>query len=338
MNTFIVSGAAGFIGASVSSSLLDQGHRVIGIDNLNHYYNVNLKKYRLGALQKRPGFRFVQSDISSVDFWTNIDDVPDGAFIIHLAAQAGVRHSLTHPSEYIESNLTGFGNILEFARRIQTPHFVYASTSSVYGLNSQQPFNEKQPTRHPLNLYAATKIANEAMAHAYSHLFGIPSTGLRFFTVYGPAGRPDMAPMIFARKLLNREQISLFSHGENLRDFTFIDDIVDGIVRVCQLPSSGQDSAVTQPLQADESSAPFRIFNIGSGLPISVSMFLKLLGEALDCSPSVISMPGQAGDMESTHAETSALREYCGWKPKFSIDSGVHLFAKWCLDNRSLLY
>jgi len=294
--------------------------------------------YRLKPLQMRTGFKFFQADISSIDFWKSIDGIPDGTFVIHLAAQAGVRHSLTHPSEYAESNLVGFVNILEFARRIRTPHFIYASTSSVYGLNAQQPFNEEQPTRHPLNLYAATKIANEAMAHAYSHLFEIPSTGLRFFTVYGPAGRPDMAPMIFARKLLGREQIPLFNHGESIRDFTFIDDIVDGIVRVSQLPTSDHKDAFTQSLPANRSSVPFQIFNIGSGQPTSVSRFLTLLGEALICSPSVISLPQQAGDMESTHAETSSLREHCGWKPRYSLESGVRDFANWCSENRNLLH
>ncbi|MFM8506819.1 MAG: NAD-dependent epimerase/dehydratase family protein, partial [Actinomycetota bacterium] len=233
----LVTGAAGFIGAAVTQRLLSQGRDVIGVDNVNSYYDVRLKHHRLDALRVHRGFTFKQLDIADADAMAELGKTVEGVPVIHLAAQAGVRHSLKQPHDYVASNLVGYANIAELARHASAPHLVYASTSSVYGLNTQRPFREDRSVRHPLNLYAATKLANESIAHAYSHLFALPTTGLRFFTVYGPAGRPDMSPFIFARKLVRGETIELFDNGNGVRDYTYIDDIVDGILTVVDRPA-----------------------------------------------------------------------------------------------------
>lgn len=337
MKRVVVSGAAGFIGAAVSKRLLDQGWDVVGVDNLNSYYSVNLKLHRLAELQLRPNFQFHQIDISDTGALDQLAESCNTAPIIHLAAQAGVRYSIQEPQSYVSSNLVGFANMVEFARRVVSPNFVYASTSSVYGLNAQVPFTETQSVRHPLNLYSATKIANEAIAHSYSHLFSMPTTGLRFFTVYGPAGRPDMAPFIFVRKALRGETIPLFNQGRGTRDFTYIDDIVDAIVALISHSATADKLFSRKSPNPSTSTAPFRIFNIGSGQPVRVTDFLTVLEAALGVSVLTKELPAQDGDMDVTHADASALRSAIGWTPRTSLAAGLDHLVRWCRLNPSLL-
>ena len=319
----IVTGAAGFIGAAVSRRLLDRGESVMGIDSLNSYYPVKLKQFRLEGLRSAKNFAFHAVDISHSEAVTAIAGKCKGAKIIHLAAQAGVRYSLAAPQDYVASNLVGFANIAELARRIQSEHLVYASTSSVYGLNRKLPFAETDSVRHPLNLYSATKLANESIAHAYSHLFGIPTTGLRFFTVYGPAGRPDMSPFIFARHLLAGTEIPLYANGTGTRDYTFIDDIVEGVLAVAGQPPAPRANFDFMEPAADQSSAPFSVYNIGAGAPVAVSSFMQLLASALSVQPRIKLLNAQEGDMESTHADTTAIQRELRWRPACSIEVGV---------------
>lgn len=337
MTKVLVTGAAGFIGAAVAQRLLAEGREVVGIDNLNSYYDVRLKQHRLDALRTHRGFTFKQIDIADSEAMTGLAGIAAGTPIIHLAAQAGVRHSLKQPLDYVASNLVGYTNIAELARHTQSPHLVYASTSSVYGLNAERPYREMHSVRHPLNLYAATKVANEAIAHVYSHLFALPTTGLRFFTVYGPAGRPDMSPLVFARKMLRHETIELYDHGNGVRDYTYIDDIVDGILAVVNRPPAADSAFDAARPAADRSTAPFRIFNIGSGKPIVVREYLDMLSKALGVAARVEHRPAQAGDMDATHADTSALHTATGWQPRTSLADGTSRLAKWCRDNPSLL-
>lgn len=337
MTPIIVTGAAGFIGAAVSRRLLDLGESVVGIDNLNSYYPVKLKRFRLEGLQSTNNFAFHPIDISHVEAVTSIASKCQGAKIIHLAAQAGVRHSLTAPQDYVASNLVGFANVAELARRIQSEHLVYASTSSVYGLNRKLPFREGDSARHPLNLYSATKLANESIAHAYSHLFGIPTTGLRFFTVYGPAGRPDMSPLIFARHLLAGTEIPLFAHGTGTRDYTFIDDIVKGVLAAVARPPVPRTNFDFMEPTPDQSSAAFAVYNIGAGAPVAVNNFLELLASALRVKPRIALLDAQDGDMESTHADTTAIQRELGWAPACSLEEGIGKLAQWCLAHPDLL-
>ncbi len=308
---------------------------MIGVDNLNDYYNVDLKEHRLKLLRMHPKFNFEKIDISNVDALMDVRNLQSNSPIVHLAAQAGVRHSLRQPRDYVSSNLSGFTNIVELARHIESSHLVYASTSSVYGLNSDRPYRETHSVRHPLNLYAATKLANEVIAHAYSYLFSIPTTGLRFFTVYGPAGRPDMSPFIFARKMLRGEKIELF--GKGIRDYTYIEDIVDGILAVLDQPAVPDPSFDDKLPPADRSTAPFRIFNIGSGRPINVRDYLDLLSAALGVTAIVEQLPAQDGDMDATHADTSAIRSATGWEPRTSLQEGVTRLAQWCRAHQTML-
>lgn len=337
LKPILVTGAAGFIGAAVSKRLLDQGWNVIGIDNLNSYYPVNLKLHRLTELQLRSNFHFHQLDISNTTDLSRLTESCINAPIVHLAAQAGVRNSIQDPQSYVWSNLVGFANMMEFARSIESPHFVYASTSSVYGLNAQLPYVETQSVRHPLNLYSATKIANEAVAHSYSHLFSLPTTGLRFFTVYGPAGRPDMAPFIFVRKTLQGEKIPLFNGGHGTRDFTYIDDIVDAVVALIPKPAAPDQRFSRKNPNPATSTAPFRVFNVGSGQPARVTDFLAALESSLGCTVKTEVLPAQDGDMDATHADTSALRIAIGWTPKTSLAAGVDELVRWCRSNPSLI-
>ena len=337
MTATLVTGVGGFIGAAVASRLLAQGREVVGVDNLNAYYDVRLKEHRLEALRAHKGFAFKKIDVADGDALSSLASTLKGAPIVHLAAQAGVRYSINQPRAYVSSNLVGFANIAELARDAGSPHLVYASTSSVYGLNSKRPFVETDLTRQPLNLYAATKIANESIAHSYSHLFGIPSSGLRFFTVYGPAGRPDMSPFIFARKIMRGETIQLFDHGNGIRDYTYIDDIVDGIIAVLDRPAQPDAAFDTSAPVADRSTAPFRVFNIGSGNPIVVRDYLSLLSKALGREAVIENLPPQSGDMEATHADTTALRAATGWKPHVTLAEGTERLAAWCRANDSLL-
>lgn len=337
MTGVIVTGAAGFIGAAVSQRLLSQGREVVGVDNVNSYYDVRLKYHRLDALRQHSGFTFKQIDIADADAMAQLGTVAKGTVIVHLAAQAGVRHSLKQPRDYVASNLVGYANIAELARNAKSPHLVYASTSSVYGLDAERPFRETHSVRHPLNLYAATKVANEAIAHAYSHLFALPTTGLRFFTVYGPAGRPDMSPFIFARKMLRGEIIELYDSGNGVRDYTYIDDIVEGILAVVDSPSEADPLFDAARPAADRSTAPFRVFNIGSGNPIVVRDYLDMLSKALGVTPKIEHRPPQDGDIDATHADTTALREATGWQPRTSLADGTAHLAEWSREHPSLL-
>ncbi len=337
MNRVLVTGAAGFVGAAVVTRLLADGRDVVGVDNLNDYYDVRLKHHRLEPLHSHPRFSFKQLDIADADAVARLASEVDGSPIVHMAAQAGVRHSLKQPRDYVSSNLVGFANVAELARHAKSPHFVYASTSSVYGLNARRPYRETDSVRHPLNLYSATKLANESVAHAYSHLFSIPTSGLRFFTVYGPAGRPDMSPFIFARKLMRGETIELFDGGNGVRDFTYIDDIVEGILAVLARPATADERFDASSPSAASSTAPFRVFNIGSGRPIVVREFLEMLSSALGVTARVEHRPAQDGDMDATHADTTALREATGWQPRTTLAEGTARLAEWCRAHPTLL-
>ena len=325
----LVTGAAGFIGYHVSLKLLDRGEEVIGLDNLNAYYDPALKAARLERLQKYPKFMFFKVELADGGAVDRIFEDLEPTGVVHLAAQAGVRYSIENPRPYIESNVSGFLNILEGCRNHKAGHLVYASTSSIYGLNTRQPFSEHDNTDHPVSLYAATKKANEAMAHSYAHLYGVPCTGLRFFTVYGPWGRPDMALFKFTRGILAGEAIPVFNRGQMVRDFTYIDDIVEGVVRVLDRPATANakwDSANPDPAS---SSAPYRIFNIGNNKPVPLMDYVAALERALGRKAKLDLMPMQAGDVPSTMADVSELESATGYRPATSVDEGVARFVKW---------
>ncbi|MEB3331269.1 MAG: NAD-dependent epimerase [Synechococcaceae cyanobacterium] len=331
----LVTGVAGFIGAEVALRLLARGERVIGLDNLNSYYDPALKRARLARIDASPAaaaFAFAPLALEQGEELGALfaRERPDR--VVHLAAQAGVRYSLENPAAYIQSNLVGFGHILEGCRRQQVQHLVYASSSSVYGGNRRMPFSEQHPVNHPVSLYAATKKANELMAHTYSHLYGLPATGLRFFTVYGPWGRPDMAPMLFARAILAGEPIQVFNHGQMQRDFTYIDDIAEGVIRCLDRPASPDPSF--DPLQPDPATAacPHRLFNIGNADPTPLLRFIEVLEQALG-RPAIRELrPMQPGDVPATAADTRALEAWTGFRPSISIEQGLERFAAWYLD------
>lgn len=330
----LVTGSAGFIGAAVCQSLLERGECVVGFDNLNSYYDPSLKRARLEpidavAAANRASFRFHQLDLENGDALTQLFASERPRAVIHLAAQAGVRYSIENPSAYIQSNLVGFGHILEGCRHHGVEHLVYASSSSVYGGNRRMPFSEQHPVNHPVSLYAATKKANELMAHTYSHLYGLPATGLRFFTVYGPWGRPDMAPMLFAKAILAGEPIRVFNHGRMERDFTYIDDIVEGVIRCLDKPATpdpGFDPLDPNPATA---AAPHRIFNIGNSQPTPLLRFIELLEEALGVKAIPQFEPMQPGDVAATAADTSALETWIGFAPHTPLEVGIGHFARW---------
>ena len=315
----LVTGAAGFIGMTTSLRLLERGDEVVGLDNLNDYYAVSLKESRLEQLKRFPGFRFVKMDVADRPGMETLFASEKFDKVIHLAAQAGVRYSIQNPNAYVDSNLVGFVNILEGCRHNKVAHLVYASSSSVYGGNTKMPFSEHDSVDHPVSLYAATKKANELMAHTYSHLYKLPTTGLRFFTVYGPWGRPDMSPFLFADAILNNRSIKVFNHGEMMRDFTYIDDIVEGVVRVLDKPAT--------PVIG--STAPYRIFNIGNSQPEKLMDFIGMLERALGREAKKEFLPMQAGDVKATYADTSALESWVGFKPCTSLADGVVKFANW---------
>lgn len=325
----LITGVAGFIGYHLAERLLGEGRALIGLDNLSTYYDVELKKARLERLRAHNRFNFVHLDLTQGPEVRTLVEKERPAVLVNLAAQAGVRYSLTNPNAYVDANLTGFLNILEACRHGEVKHLVYASTSSVYGANTKMPFSTDDPVDHPLTLYAATKRANELMAHSYSHLFGIPMTGLRFFTVYGPWGRPDMALFLFTKAILSGKPIDVFAGGELERDFTYIDDIVEGMRRVMDRvpkPHPGWDTAQATPA---ESAAPFRVYNIGGGRPVKVSRFIEVLEDVLGRKAEKRILPMQPGDVVATRADTSALQRDTGFVPTTPIEEGVPRFVRW---------
>jgi UDP-glucuronate 4-epimerase len=331
----LVTGVAGFIGGAVAEQLLARGERVIGLDNLNAYYDPALKRARLERLEglaPTGAFRFHRLDLVDTEAVAALFAAERPARVLHLAAQAGVRHSIDNPSLYIQSNLVGFGSILEACRHGGVEHLVYASSSSIYGGNRHMPFSEQDPVNHPVSLYAATKKANELMAHTYSHLYGLPATGLRFFTVYGPRGRPDMAPMLFAQAILAGEPIRVFNHGRMERDFTYIDDIVEGVIRCLDKPATADPGF--DPLHPDPATAaaPHRLFNIGNAQPVPLLQFIALLEQALG-RPAIRDLqPMQPGDVPATAADTTALAAWVGFRPSTPIEAGIARFAAWFRD------
>ena len=330
--TVVVTGAAGFIGAALTQRLLQQGDRVVGLDNLNSYYDPSLKQARLDQIQamaSEQSWRFESMALEEGEALMALFAEESPHVVVNLAAQAGVRYSLENPAAYIQSNLVGFGHVLEGCRHHGVRHLVYASSSSVYGGNRNLPFHERQPVNHPVSLYAASKKANELMAHTYSHLYDLPATGLRFFTVYGPWGRPDMAPMLFARAILAGEPIKVFNHGRMQRDFTYIDDIVEGVLRCCDKPATADP--LFDPLNPDPATAaaPHRVFNIGNSQPTPLLRFIEVMEQALGREAIRNFQPMQPGDVVATAADTQALEDWVGFRPSTSIEVGVERFARW---------
>ena len=322
----LITGAAGFIGASLSLRLLERGDTVTGIDNLNDYYDVSLKEARLARLTPSQQFEFIKADISDQGEMQSLFSENRFDAVVNLAAQAGVRYSIENPTAYIDANLVGFGHILEGCRHSGVGHLVYASSSSVYGSNTKLPFSEKDNVDHPISLYAASKKANELMAHAYAHLYGIPTTGLRFFTVYGPWGRPDMALFKFTRGILEDEPIPVFNRGEMVRDFTYVDDIVEGVVRVIDRPAERSDGANDPDRSA---SAPWRIFNIGNSHRVPLMDYIQALEEALGKQAKRDLLPMQDGDVPATEADVTALESDFGYRPKVKVEEGIQRFVDW---------
>ncbi|MBN1140418.1 MAG: NAD-dependent epimerase [Deltaproteobacteria bacterium] len=325
----LVTGAAGFIGFHLAQRLLREGHEVVGLDNLNAYYDVNLKKRRLALLEQQPGFRFFKLDLADREGIAELFARERFERVAHLAAQAGVRYSLTNPHAYIDSNLVGFMNILEGCRHHQVEHLAYASSSSVYGANTRMPFSIHHNVDHPVSLYAATKKANELMAHTYSHLYGLPTTGLRFFTVYGPWGRPDMALFLFTDAILHDRPIQVFNHGRMQRDFTYIDDIIEGVTRVLfrtAAPNPDWDGADPDP---GTSKAPYRLYNIGNNNPVELMELIATLEACLGRTAEKILLPLQAGDVPATYADVDDLARDVGFKPATPIRTGIERFVAW---------
>ena len=325
----LVTGVAGFIGMHVVLRLLGDGHEVTGFDNLNSYYDINLKKARLNHIGSPKKFDFHRIDLADRDAVDTLFAEFKPEIVINLAAQAGVRYSIKNPHSYINSNIVGFTNILESCRRHKVAHLVYASSSSVYGLNQDMPFHEGQNVDHPLALYGATKKANELLAHSYSHLFGLPTTGLRFFTVYGPWGRPDMAPILFANAIMKAAPISVFNHGQMKRDFTYIDDIVEGVVRVAMKPAEAEQAFDPVHPDGGTSNCPWRVFNIGNGQPIPLMDFITELEKALNLQAQKIFMEMQPGDVVETFADCHRLDQWVGSRRKTSLHKGVKQFVDW---------
>lgn len=325
----LVTGAGGFIGFHVAQKLCHRGETVVGIDNLNDYYDVTLKKARLKLLEQYPNFKFILMDIVDTEMMMELFKQHHFQRVIHLAAQAGVRYSLKNPHAYIQSNIVGFTNILEACRHNHVEHLVYASSSSVYGANKALPFSVHHNIDHPLSLYAATKKANELMAHTYSHLYSLPTTGLRFFTVYGPWGRPDMAIFKFTQQILNEEPIDVYNFGNHRRDFTYIDDIVEGIVRVhdkIATPNSGWTGAAPDPAT---SNAPWRIYNIGNGKPVELLTYIEILEQCLGKKAKMNFLPMQAGDVPDTFADVEDLKTDVGYCPSTPVETGIRNFVEW---------
>jgi UDP-glucuronate 4-epimerase len=328
MSAVLVTGAAGFIGFHVARRLLEQGRAVLGVDNLNPYYDVALKRARLRLLQAHPSFEFEQLDLA--DRAGTLSLLGRGAkTVIHLAAQAGVRHSLDHPEEYVQSNLVGFGNVLDGARAAKVDHLVFASSSSVYGANATVPFSEHHSVDHPVSLYAATKRANELMAHSYSHLFSLPTTGLRFFTVYGPWGRPDMAAFTFTKAILEGRTIDVYNAGEMRRDFTFIDDVAEAVVRVADRPPSPDGAFDPRHPDPASSSAPFRLYNVGNHSPVALSEFIETLERLIGRKANKRMLPMQPGDVPYTAADVADLARDVDFAPATPLEAGLRRFVAW---------
>jgi len=325
----LVTGVAGFIGMHCALRLLARGDEVIGVDNLNDYYDVALKQARLGQLTSHRGFRFERLDIAEHSTLERIFALERPQRVLHLAAQPGVRYSLTHPHPYVASNLGGFVHVLECCRHGNVEHLVYASSSSVYGNDPRQPLSTSQSVDHPISLYAATKKSNELIAHAYSHLFRLPATGLRYFTVYGPWGRPDMAPMLFARAILEGRPIDVFNHGRMRRDFTYVDDIVEGTLRVLDRPAGPNPAFDPNDPDPASSDAPWRVYNIGNHEPVDLLRFIELLESALGRKADKKMLPMQPGDVAETYADVEALARDTGFRPATPLAEGVRRFVAW---------
>ena len=325
----LVTGAAGFIGAALSERLIARGDEVCGFDNINDYYDVRLKEARLARLTPHANFRFVKGALHDRDAVDRVFADFKPQRVVNLAAQAGVRYSRENPRAYVDSNLVGFINILEACRAGAIEHLVYASSSSVYGANRKLPFSVRDPVDHPVSLYAATKKANELMAHTYSHLYGLPTTGLRFFTVYGPWGRPDMSPMLFARKIFAGEPIEVFNHGRHSRDFTYIDDVVEGVIRTLDRPAT--PDAAFDPLQPNpgSSSAPYRLYNIGNHQAVELARYIEIFEQCIGRKAEKILLPMQPGDVPDTYADVEDLMRAIDYSPTTPIETGIARFIEW---------
>ncbi len=325
----LVTGVAGFIGFHLSKRLLEQGDSVIGLDNLNEYYDVNLKKARLGQLEGKPGFTFIQLGMADRKGMEKVFSEEKFDYVINMAAQAGVRYSLTNPHAYVDSNIVGFINILEGCRHAKVKHLIFASSSSVYGANTKMPFSVHHNVDHPVSLYAATKKANELMAHTYSSLYNLPCTGLRFFTVYGPWGRPDMALFLFTKAILEGKPIDVFNYGKMKRDFTYIDDITEGVVRtIGKIPEPDSHWNGNNPDSAT-SYAPYKLYNIGNNNPVKLMEFIKVLEDCLGKEAKKNLLPMQLGDVPATYADVDDLTKAVGFKPGTPIEKGIKLFVDW---------
>ncbi|QGQ22280.1 NAD-dependent epimerase/dehydratase family protein [Gimesia benthica] len=333
MSQILVTGAAGFIGFHVTSQLLEQGHHVTGIDNLNSHYSVQLKQDRLQVLQKSDQFEFAEIDLVDVAAFDQLFEQQQFDKVIHLAAEVGVRNSLLKPLEYVQSNVVGFVNLLEHCRKCQVQHLVYASSSSVYGANKKTPYATHDPVDHPVSLYAATKRADELIAHSYSHLYDLPTTGLRFFTVYGPWGRPDMAVHIFTKAILEGTPIKVFNHGNLKRDFTYVDDIVAGVLGVLeQIPERSTFAAELTPEERDRQiEAPYRLYNIGNHQPVDLSRLIEVIEQRVGKPAIRENYPMQPGDVLETYADISELQQATGFAPATSIEAGIDCFVEWYL-------
>ena len=337
----LVTGAAGFIGFHLTKKLLERGNIVVGIDNLNNYYDVQIKKARLKILQNYSAsngksFSFERIDLSNALKLNKLFKRENFDKVINLAAQAGVRYSIENPHAYVESNLIGFTNILEACRHNKIKHLTYASTSSVYGANTDLPFKETKEASNPLQFYAATKKANELMAHSYSNLFGLPTSGLRFFTVYGPWGRPDMALFLFTRNIINNVPIKVFNNGEHSRDFTYVDDIVEGVIKVSDIPPEKDPNWNSHDSNSASSSAPYRVLNIGNNNPVKLETFIKEIEKNLQKKAIKEYLPLQDGDVPETYADTSLLHELTGYIPKTTIEDGVRKFIQWYISYHNI--